>query len=62
MPRVKGLLYLSDGDGIFPQEAPSYPVTFLILEQEYYFMPDIPSWVNVLCLNENDFTLKEDSK
>ena len=60
MPRVRGLLYLSDGDGDFPQEAPDYPVTFLLLGDEYMWgRPDIPPWVNALYLNETDFTLKE---
>lgn len=60
MPRVRGLLYLSDGDGDFPQEAPDYPVTFLLLGDEYMWgRPDIPPWVNTLYLNETDFTLRE---
>lgn len=32
MPRVKGLLYLSDGYGDFLEETPDYPVTRLLLE------------------------------
>ncbi len=58
LPHVRGLLYLSDGMGDFPEEAPDYPVAFLIPEDGPFF-PDIPDWVTTLRLNENDFTVKE---
>ena len=59
MPRVRGLLYLSDGFGSFPDRPPDYPVTFLLLEDEGFWMPDLPPWAGALFLNRNDFTLKE---
>lgn len=63
MPRVRGLLYLSDGFGDFPREAPDYPVTFLLpKDEEGWFTPDIPPWVTALYLDKNDFTLKEASQ
>lgn len=59
LPRVRGLLYLSDGCGDYPDKAPDYPVTFLLLREEYGFSPFIPDWVGALILDSNDFTLKE---
>ncbi len=63
MPRVKGLLYLSDGYGDFPDQDPGYPVTFLLLEEVElsWYTPELPPWVNALYLNQTDFTLKEAS-
>lgn len=58
LPHVRGLLYLSDGMGDFPQRAPDYPVAFLIPEDEPLF-PEIPGWVTTLRLQTNDFTVKE---
>ena len=59
MPRVRGLLYLSDGFGSFPDRPPDYPVTFLLLEDEGFWKPDLPPWAGALFLNRNNFTLKE---
>lgn len=60
LPRVRGLLYLSDGYGDFPEEAPDYPVTFLLLkEDDMGWGPHLPDWVSALTLDTDDFTLKE---
>lgn len=59
LPRVRGLLYLSDGFGDFPDEAPDYPVTFLLLRQDYMCQPNLPDWTGALVLDAEDFTLKE---
>lgn len=59
LPNVRGLLYLSDGAGDFPEKAPDYPVAFLIPEEEEGFCFDIPEWVTTLQLQTNDFTIKE---
>lgn len=59
MPRVKGLLYLSDGYGDFPDKAPDYPVVFLMPDEDEEPYEDIPPWVTALYLNQNDFTVKE---
>ena len=60
LPRVRGLLYLSDGFGDFPDQAPGYPVTFL-LPWEENCVPSLPDWVTALVLRADDFTLKEAS-
>lgn len=64
LPRVQGLLYLSDGYGDFPEEDPGYPVAFLLPEEEDEFgfaPPDMPPWVTPVQLHTNDFTVKETS-
>lgn len=46
--RFRGLLYLSDGCGEFPDEAPDYPVAFLFPKGEMFrhmSRCDIPDWV-----------------
>lgn len=62
LPRVRGLLYLSDGCGTFPEAAPDYPVCFLIPEDgDCFGFLDIPPWVTTVQLNSDDFTVKEAS-
>jgi len=53
---VRGLLYLSDGFGSFPDERPSYPVAFLFPrdEDEDFWTPDIPEWVTQVRITDND--------
>ena len=58
LPKVRGLLYLSDGCGRFPEEAPGYPVTFLLPDEDCAWCPD---WVSALILHADDFTLQEAS-
>ena len=33
LKRLKGLIYFSDGDGIFPREAPDYETAFVYLNE-----------------------------
>jgi len=66
LPRVRGLLYLSDAFGEFPDTAPDYPTVFLIPEEESnafgWAKETIPDWVTALYLSPHDFTIKEPSK
>ena len=59
LPRVRGLLYLSDGWGSFPSTPADYPTVFLIPAEEDPAWPSQASWITRLYLNEHDFTLKE---
>lgn len=46
---LKGLIYLSDGYGSFPQEKPPYETVFVLPPDEYeYKNEQIPDWVNVV--------------
>jgi len=61
---VRGLLYLSDGFGSFPEERPNYPVAFLFPreEEEDFWTPDIPDWVTqVRITEENQLKIKQEA-
>ena len=53
---IRGLLYLSDGYGSFPDTRPDYPVAFLFPrdEDEEYWTPSIPDWVTQVRITDND--------
>jgi len=59
LPRVRGLLYLTDGWGTYPATPTDYPTAFLIPAEDRGYLPNGTEWITRLYLNENDFTLKE---
>ena len=59
LPRVRGLLYLSDGWGTYPATPTDYPTAFLIPSEDRDYLPNGTEWITRLYLNETDFTLKE---
>lgn len=50
---LKGVLYFTDGKGIFPAKRPPYETAFLFIGEESH--PDIPAWAMKLTLHEEDF-------
>ncbi len=44
---VSGLVYFTDGDGIYPQEAPEYP-TAVVFDRESEFLARVPKWAQVM--------------
>lgn len=50
---LKGVLYFTDGKGIFPAKRPPYETAFLFLEEKEH--PDVPAWAMKLILHEEDF-------
>lgn len=40
---LKGLLYFTDGDGIYPKDKPSYETAFIFLNREYE-KHEVPEW------------------
>ena len=48
-----GLLYFTDGKGIYPAKRPPYETAFLFLGEEEH--PDVPAWAMKLILHEEDF-------
>jgi len=55
--RFRGLLYLSDGYGEFPDQAPDYPVAFLFPRENDYWEPEwcqIPGWVMQVHITEDN--------
>lgn len=59
LPRVRGLLYLSDGYGNFPDQPLDYPTAFLIPEEDRGGYADQVGWITRLYLDQDSFTLKE---
>lgn len=50
---LQGLLYFTDGLGIFPGKKPDYDTAFII-HSDGYNDPDVPSWAIRLTLQEDD--------
>lgn len=48
--RLGGVLYFTDGYGVFPQTPPDYPVAFVMLQYRYDDI-NIPSWAETLVLD-----------
>jgi hypothetical protein len=61
LPRVRGLLYLTDSYGAYPSHPTDYPTAFLIPAEDRGYLPRGTEWITRLYLNETDFTLKEAS-
>lgn len=50
LPRLGGVLYFTDGYGVFPEQAPDYPVAFVMIQYRYDDI-NIPRWANTLILD-----------
>lgn len=50
---LKGLIYFTDGYGIFPEQMPSYDTAFVFLDDDYG-QPPIPPWAIKLVLSRED--------
>ena len=51
--RLKGLLYFTDGKGIYPKKMPAYETAFVFLKEDYEDV-DVPPWAMKLILEEED--------
>lgn len=51
---LQGVLYFTDGKGIYPSRCPAYDVAFLFLDTGDP-MPDVPSWAMRLMLEPEEF-------
>lgn len=51
--RLKGLIYFTDGQGIYPSKKPPYETAFVFLKEDYEDV-DVPSWAIKLILEEED--------
>ncbi|MCI6121785.1 MAG: VWA-like domain-containing protein, partial [Lachnospiraceae bacterium] len=48
--RLKGLLYFTDGKGIYPSKMPPYETAFVFLKEDYEDV-DVPPWAMKLILD-----------
>lgn len=51
--KLRGLLYFTDGKGIYPVAAPPYDVAFVFVKDQYEDV-SVPSWAMKLILGEED--------
>ncbi len=49
--KLKGLLYFSDGDGIYPRERPPYETAFIFPDFRFLELK-IPEWVVKICIEQ----------
>ena len=50
---LKGLIYFTDGYGVFPERKPEYETAFVFVRDNYE-IPDVPHWAIKLILEPND--------
>ena len=50
---LKGLLYFTDGKGIFPQKMPRYETAFVLMQKEYEEI-DVPAWAIKIYLDQEE--------
>ena len=53
---LKGLIYFTDGYGIFPEYKPDFDVAFIFLDEDDN-RPRIPAWAIKVVLTEDDIVL-----
>lgn len=51
--RLKGLLYFTDGQGIYPRKMPPYDTVFVFMKEDYEDV-DVPPWAMKMILEESD--------
>ena len=51
--RLKGIIYLTDGWGIFPERKPNYDAAFVFIREDN-FNPNVPPWAIKLVLDKED--------
>lgn len=52
-PNLKGLLYFTDGLGLYPEQKPDFDTVFVFLDEDYSD-PDVPPWAMKLILRPED--------
>ena len=53
--KLRGLLYFSDGKGIYPVKMPPYDVAFVFIKDQYQD-ESVPDWAMKLILDKEDVT------
>jgi Predicted metallopeptidase (DUF2201). len=50
---LRGLIYFTDGRGIFPEKMPAYRTAFVFAEEGFH-VPEVPSWAIRMVVGEED--------
>lgn len=53
--KLRGLIYFTDGYGIYPAKMPSYETAFVFMKEDYQDI-DVPPWAIKLILDDEDLT------
>ena len=53
LSKLKGIIYFTDGWGIFPERKPAYDAAFVFIRQDD-FNPNVPPWAIKLVLDKED--------
>ncbi len=56
--QLKGLIYFTDGKGIYPAKAPPFQTAFVFLKEDYEDV-SVPPWAMKLLLSEEDLAHRE---
>lgn len=59
--RLKGLVYFTDGQGIYPVKCPVYDTAFVFMEDQYSDI-SVPPWAIKLIIRKEDYSLKEETE
>lgn len=59
--RLKGLLYFTDGQGIYPAKRPPFETAFVFMKEDYEDV-DVPPWAMKLILEEERYDEHKESK
>jgi predicted metal-dependent peptidase len=51
--RLKGIIYLTDGWGVFPERKPNYDAAFVFIREDN-FEPNVPPWAIKLVLDKEE--------
>jgi len=53
---LRGLIYFTDGKGVYPERKPDYETAFVFVERPDADAPDVPAWAIKLVLNEGELS------
>jgi len=51
---LRGLIYFTDGYGVYPTRKPAYDTAFVFLDEDYLETPTVPTWAIKLILSSDD--------
>lgn len=59
--QLRGVLYFTDGQGIYPEKKPPYDTAFVFMQKDYKDV-DVPPWAMKLVIEEEDVKEQEEEK